>query len=168
MNTENLRLAFTKSKDITLSFLGGMLSNTRVEPIREDEGVMGIKASWIGNQRESSIAVDTGEMNAKVKMETDEPPTLEYVQQGESRSVSIKNINNITCSMDSETLDEFVSPRGAAIAVCVGAAAGLVGWFIVSVMRAIAVKTNEQNASTPAAIPTQEDVTTDDTPADEE
>lgn len=168
MNTENLRLAFAKSKDITLSFLGGILSNTRVEAIREDEGATGIKASWIGNQGESSIAVDTGELNAKVKMETDNPPTLEYVQQGESRSVSINNINNITCSMDSETLDEFVSPRGAAIAVCAGAAAGLVGWFVVSVMRAIAVKVNEQNESSVEVIPTQEDDTTDDTPPDEE
>lgn len=168
MNTENLRFAFTKSKDIALSFLGGMLSNTRVEPIREDEDVMGIKASWVGNQGDSSIAVDTGEMNAKVNMETDDPPTLEYVQHGESRSVSIKNINNITCTMDSETLDEFVSPRGAAIAVCAGAAAGLVGWFVVSVMRAIAVAANQQNETTPVAIPTQEDETTDDTPSDEE
>lgn len=159
MNTENLRLALSKSKDITLNFLGRVLSSTRVEPIRDEEGVKGVKACWIGQQGESSIAVDTGEWNANVKIEADEPPTVEYVQSGETRSVSIKNINNISCAVDSETLDRFATPRGAAIAVCAGAAAGLVSWFVISVMRSIAVSNREKEETSGAAI-SSEDVET--------
>lgn len=152
MNTENLRLAFSKSKDMTLNFLGRILSNTRLEPIRDDEGVKGVKASWVGEQGKSSIAVDTGEWNANLKLESDEPPAVEYVQYGDTRSVAIKNINNISCSLDKETLDEFVTPRGAAVAVCAGAAAGLLGWFFVSVMRALAVSTREHAETSVDAI----------------
>lgn len=148
MNTKNLRIALSKSKDITLSFLARALSSTRVEPIRDDDGVTGVKASWIGEQGERSIDVDAGEWNANVSLEADKSPALEYVQHGESRSVAIKNINNLTCSVDKETLDEFTSPRGAAIAVCAGAAAGLVTWFAVSVMRSIADSVKEHEDAT--------------------
>lgn len=146
MNSKNLRIALSKSKDIALNFLARAISTTRVEPIRDDDGVKGVKASWIGEQGERSIDVDTGEWNANVSLEAVESPTIEYVQHGETRSVAIKNINNLTCTVDSETIDEFTSPRGAAIAVCAGAAAGLVTWFAVSVMRAIAdsVKEHEE------------------------
>lgn len=167
MNSNNFRVALSKSKDITLNFLGRVLSSTRVEPIR-DEGVKGVKACWIGEQGESSIAVNTGEWNANVKMDTDEPPTVEYVQYGDTRSVTIKNINNISCSVDQETLDQFATPRGAAVAVCAGAAAGLVGWFIVSVMRALAVSAREQDESSAAAISSEDIETSEENPSDEE
>lgn len=143
MNTTNFRSALSKSRDLTLNFLGRVLSSTRVEPIRDDEGVKGLKACWIGEQGESSIAVDTGEWNANLSIESDEAPTVEYVQSGETRSVSIKNINNISCSVDRKTLDQFVTPKGAAVAVCAGAVAGLVGWFAISVIRSLAVSSSE-------------------------
>lgn len=156
MNLENLRLAISKSKDVTLNFLGSVMSNTHLEPIRDDEGVKGVKASWIGEQGERSIDVGTGDWNANLTLESDEPPSVEYVQNGDNRSVAIKNINNISCAVDRDTLDEFVSPRGAAIAVCAGAAAGLLGWFFVSVMRALAVSAKNQDEVTIASIPTEE------------
>ncbi len=168
MNSENFRLAFSKSKDITLNFLGRVLSSTRVEPIRDEEGVKGVKASWVGEQGESNIAVNTGELNANVKIEADEPPTVEYVQYGEKRSVAIKNINNISCAVDRETLDQFVTPRGAAISVCAGAAAGLVGWFVVSVMRSITISTREQDESSVAAISSEDAEATEENPPAEE
>ena len=156
MNSNNLRVALSKSKDFTLNFLGQVLSSTRVEPIRDEEGTKGVKASWVGEQGESSIVVDTGEWNANVKLDADEPPTVEYVQYGETRSVSIKNINSISCTVDRETLDEFATPRGAAMAVCAGAAAGLVGWFVVSVMRSLAVSSREQDESSAGAISSED------------
>jgi hypothetical protein len=168
MNSNNLRLALSKSKDITLNFLGRVLSSTRVEPIRDEEGVKGIKACWVGEQGKSSIAMDTGEWHANVEMETDEPPTVEYVQHGETRSVAIKNINNISCAVDRETLDQFATPRGAAIAVCAGAAAGLVGWFVVSVMRALAVSAREQDESSAAAISSENVETSEENSSTEE
>ncbi len=148
MDTKNLKLAFSKSKDMTLNFLGRILSSTRVEPIRDEEGVTGVKASWVGEQGHSSIAINTDEWNANVKIEANEPPAIEYVQHGDNRSIAVKNIDKISCAVDQETLDQFVSPRGAAIAVCAGAAAGLVGWFVISVMRSVAVSIKEHDEST--------------------
>ena len=168
MDTSNLKNALSRSKDLTLNVLGRVLSSTRVEPIRDDEGVKGVKASWVGEQGESSISVNTDEWNANVKIEADEPPALEYVQYGENRGISVKNINNITCAVDKETLDEFVTPRGAALAVCIGAAAGLVGWFIVTVMRTVAVSTIEHNDTSANAIPTEDNETAEDSPSNEE
>lgn len=168
MNSENLRLALSKSKDITLNFLGRVLSSTRVEPIREEDGAKGIKACWIGEQGKSSIEMDTGEWRANVEMEADAPPTVEYVQQGETRSVAIKNINNISCAVDRETLDQFATPRGAAIAVCAGAAAGLVGWFVVSVMRALTVPNSEDDEPSAAAISAENVETATENPSTEE
>lgn len=156
MNLQDLRLAISKSKDVTLNFLGRVMSNTNLEPIRDDEGIKGVKASWVGQQGVRSIDMDTGDWNANLTLESDEPPSVEYVQNGDNRSVAIKNINNITCTVDSETLEEFVTPRGAAIAVCAGAAAGLLGWFFVSVMRALAVSAKNQDDATIAAIPVEE------------
>ena len=168
MNSKDLRLAFSKSKDMILNFLGHFLSGTRVEPIRDEEGVKGVKASWVGEQGVSSIAVNTGELNANVKIEADEPPAVEYVQYGETRSIAIKNINNISCAVDKETLDQFVTPRGAAVAVCAGAAAGLVGWFVVSVMRSVAVSVREQDESSVAAISSEDVKSTEENLSDEE
>ncbi len=156
MNLQNLRLAVTKSKDITLNFLGRVMSNTHLEPIRDDEGIKGIKASWVGEQGERSIDVDTGDLNANLTLESDEPPAIEFVQHGDNRSVAIKNINNVSCTVDKDTLDEFVSPRGAAIAVCAGAAAGLLGWFFVSVLRSLTVSVKNQEEATISAIPAED------------
>lgn len=156
MNLQDLRHAISKSKDVTLNFLGRVMSNAHLEPIRDDEGIKGVKASWVGQQGQRSIDVDTGDWNANLTLESDEPPTLEYVQNGENHSVAVKNINNITCSVDRDTLDEFVTPRGAAIAVCAGAAAGLLGWFFVSVLRALAVSAKNQEEATITAISTDD------------
>lgn len=147
MDSEKLRIALSKSKDITLNFLARALSSTRVEPIQDEDGVKGIKASWLGESGERRVDVDSGQLNAIVSLETEDPPSVEYVEHGDSHSVSIKNINNLRCSVDQETLDEFTSPRGAAIAVCAGAAVGLVGWFAISVMRAITVSVKEREQS---------------------
>ena len=156
MNIQNLRLAISKSKDVTLNFLGRVMSNTHLEPIRDEDGIKGVKASWIGEQGERSIDVGTGDWNANLRLDTDEPPSVEYVQHGDTRNVAIRNIDNISCTVDKDTLDEFVTPRGAAIAVCAGAAAGLLGWFVVSVMRALAVSAKNQDEATIASIPAEE------------
>ena len=156
MNIQDLRHAISKSKDVTLNFLGRVMSNTHLEPIRDDDGIKGIKASWVGQQGERSIDVDTGGWNANLTLESDEPPTLEYVQNGDNRSVAVKNINDITCSVDRDTLDEFVTPKGAAIAVCAGAAAGLIGWFFISVMRSLAVSAKNQEEASITAISTDD------------
>ncbi len=157
MNMQNLRLAISKSKDVTLNFLGRVVSNTHLEPIHDDAGIKGIRASWVGEQGERGIDVDIGDRNANLTLESNEPPTVEYVQHGDNRSVAIKNIDNISCTVDKDTLDEFVSPRGAAIAVCAGAAVGLLGWFFVSVIRALAAASaKNQDKVTITPMPAEE------------
>ena len=156
MNTTKLRSAISKSKDLTLGFLGRILTNTRVEPIHDDTGVRGLKASWIGEQGDRSYAVDTADINANIEIESDDSPTIEYLQSGETRSVAVRNISNISCTVDNETLDKFTSPKGAAIAVCAGAAAGLVSWFAISVIRSLAEATSEQIEEPITAIPSED------------
>ena len=156
MNTTKFRSAVAKSKDLTLGFLGKILTNTRVEPIHDDTGVRGLKASWIGEQGDRSYAVDTADMNANIEIESDDSPTVEYLHSGETRKVAIRNISNISCTVDNETLDKFTSPKGAAVAVCAGAAAGLVSWFAISVIRSLAEATSEQVEQSITANPSEE------------
>ena len=48
VNSEKLGNALARSKDIALGLLGNMLYRTRVEPIRDAEGLKGLKARWVG------------------------------------------------------------------------------------------------------------------------
>lgn len=168
MNTTKFRTAVSKSKELTLGFLGRILTNTRVEPIHDDTGVRGLKASWIGEQGDRSYAVNTDDINANIEIESDDSPTIEYLHSGESRSVAIRNISNISCTVDNETLDKFTSPKGAAIAVCAGAAAGLVSWFAISVIRSLAEATSEQMEQPINAIPSEEIASSDEQISTEE
>jgi len=156
MNTTKLRSAVSKSKDLTLGFLGRILTNTRVEPIHDDTGVRGLKASWVGEQGDRSYTVDTDDLKANIEIDSDDSPTVEYLHSGEIRSVAIRNINTISCTVDNETLDKFTTPKGAAIAVCAGAAAGLVSWFAISVIRSLAEATSEQMEQSITTIPSEE------------
>ncbi|MCG9129695.1 hypothetical protein JT359_19060 [Candidatus Poribacteria bacterium] len=168
MNTTKLRSAVSKSKDLTLGFLGRILTNTRVEPIHDDTGVRGLKASWVGEHGDRSYGVGTDDINANIEIDSDDSPTVEYIHSGDTRSVAIRNISNISCTVDDETLDKFTSPKGAAIAVCAGAAVGLVSWFAISVIRSLAEATNEQMEQEITAIPTEETETSDGEPPVEE
>ena len=151
MNSEKLGNAVSKSKDIAMTLLGNMLYRTRVEPIRDAEGLKGMKAHWIGDPGAEVIEINTPSGSTDLKIDGNTAPTIEYVQEGEKRRIAVRDIKNLSCELDRETMDRIATPRGAGIAMCIGAGVGLLGWFLISVMRVFPTPRTEQDDS--AAIP---------------
>lgn len=151
MNSEKLGNALSKSKDIALTLLGGLLYRTRVEPIHDAEGIKGLKARWIGDPGEDVMEINTPIGGADLKIDGNTAPTIEYVQEGEKRTIAVRHIKNLSCELNRETMDQIATPRGASIAICIGAGIGLLGWFLISAMRSLPTPRTEQNDS--AAIP---------------
>jgi hypothetical protein len=151
VNSEKLGNALTKSKDIATTLLGSLLYRTRVEGIRNAEGLKGMKAHWTGDPGGSVIEINTPAGNADIKIDGDTAPTIEYVHEDGKRTIAVRNIKNLACEFDRETMDQIATPRGAGIAMCIGAGIGLLGWFLISAMRSLPTPRTEQND--PAAIP---------------
>ena len=153
VNSEKLGNALAKSKDIAIGILGNILYRTRVEPIRDAEGLKGLKARWIGDAGQNVIEISTPSGNADIKVDSETAPTVEYVQEGEKRTVAVKHINNLSCELNRETMDQIATPRGAGIAMCVGAGIGLLSWFVISAARALsAPKVQQIVTSTPLLV----------------
>ena len=151
VNSEKLGNALVKSKDIAVNLLGSMLYRTRVEPILDAEGMKGLKARWIGDPGENVVEINTSSGSTDLKIDGNTAPTIEYVQEGEQRTIAIRHIKNVSCALDRETMDQIATPRGAGIAMCIGAGVGLFGWFLITVMRTLPTPRTEQDDS--AAIP---------------
>ena len=144
MNSENLRNALVKSKDITINLLGGVLFRTRVEPIRDADGVKGLKARWVNEQEANIVALRTPAGGADIKIDSNTAPAIEYVEDGDKRTIAIRHIEGLSCELDEETLDKIATPRGAGLAMGIGAGVGLLGWFLISVMRSLASARDRQ------------------------
>lgn len=157
VNSEKLGNALVKSKDIAINLLGNMLYRTRVEPIRDADGIKGLKAHWIGEPGESVIEINTSSGSTDLKMDSATAPAIEYAQEGEKRTIAVRNIKNLSCELNQETLDRIATPRGAAIAMCIGAGAGLFGWFLISAARALSVQRVQQIDATISPIVSRED-----------
>ncbi len=147
MNSEKLGNALVKSKDIAVNLLGSMLYRTRVEPILDTEGMKGLKAYWIGDPGENVVEINTSSGSTDIKIDSNTAPTIEYAQEGEKRTIAVRHIKNLSCELNRETLDRIATPKGAGIAMCVGAGVGLFGWFLMTVMRSLPNPRKEQDAS---------------------
>jgi hypothetical protein len=147
VNLEKLGNALAKSKNIAITLLGNLLYRTRVEPIRDAEGIKGLKAHWIGDPGENVMEINTPSGSTDLKIDGNTAPTIEYVQEGEKRTIAVRHIKNLSCELNRETMDQIATPRGAGIAMCIGAGVGLLGWFLVSVMRALPTPRTEPNNS---------------------
>ena len=157
MNSEKLGNALAKSKDIAINLLGNILYRTRVEPIRDEDGIKGLKARWIGDAGENAIEINTPSGSADITIDAGTAPMIEYVQDGENRTVAVKDIKNLSCELSQETVDRIATPRGAAIAMCIGAGAGLFGWFLISAARALSVQRVQQIDATISPLVSRED-----------
>ena len=159
-----------KSKDLAISLLGSFLYRTRVEPIRDEEGITGLKARWVGDPGENTLAVDTPSGSADITMDGADAPTIEYIQEGDQRTVTVKHIKNLSCELSQESLDRIATPRGAATAICIGAGAGLFGWFLFSVARSISMRrvTQIDNAISPLISRESDEPSEDTAPEDNE
>ena len=157
VNSEKLGNALAKSKDIAITLLGNILYRTRVEGIRDADGLKGMKARWIGDPGENAMEINTSLGSADLTIDGDRTPTIEYGQEGEKRTIAVRNIKNLSCELDQETMDQIATPRGAGIAMCVGAGVGLLGWCLISITRALAIPRIKQNDSTTPSIAFRED-----------
>jgi hypothetical protein len=157
VNSENLRNALVKSKDITINLLGKVLFQTRVEPIRDADGIKGLKARWVSEHGENSMEIHTPSGSADIIIDSNTAPTVEYVEDGERRTIAIRHIENLSCELDRETLDRIATPRGAGLAMGIGAGIGLLGWFLISVMRSLAVARDRQTADAIPTVVSEED-----------
>lgn len=157
VNSEKLGNALAKSKDIAINLLGNMLYRTRVEPIRDEDGIKGLKARWIGDEGGNVLEINTPLGSTDITTDGDTAPTIEYVQDGEKRIVAVKHIKDLSCELSQETVDRIATPRGAALAICLGAGAGLFGWFLISAARALSVQRVQQIDATIAPIVSRED-----------
>jgi hypothetical protein len=158
VNLEKLGNALAKSKNIAITLLGNLLYRTRVEPIRDTEGIKGLKAHWIGDPGGNVMEINTPSGSTDLKIDGNTAPTIEYVQEGEKRTIAVRHIKNLSCELNRETMDQIATPRGAGIAMCIGAGVGLLGWFLVSVMRALPTPRIEPNdsVSIPPIVPTED------------
>ena len=159
MNSEKLGNALVKSKDIAINLLGNILYRTRLEPLRDEGGIKGLKARWIGDPGEKAIEINTLSGSADITIDAATVPTIEYVQDGERRTVAVKDIKNLSCELSQETVDRIATPRGAAIAMCIGAGVGLFGWFLISAARALSVQRVQQIDATISPIVSSADNT---------
>lgn len=137
MNSEKLRNAFVKSKDIVTYLLGNLVTRTRVEPIRTPDGIKGVKASWIGDPGEKVMQINTPSGDMDITLAGNTAPTVEYRQEGERQRVTFRHVKNLSCELDRATLERIATPKGAGIAMCVGAGIGLLGWFLLTATRAL-------------------------------
>ena len=151
MNSEKLGNALSKSKDIAFTLFGSMLYRTRVEPIRDADGIKGMKARWIGDPGEDVIEINTPSGSTDLTIDGNTAPMIEYVQEGEKRRIAVRDIKNLSCELDRETMDRIATPKGAGIAMCIGAGVGLLGWFLISAMRVLPTPRTKQDDS--AVIP---------------
>ncbi len=156
MNSKKLGSAFTKATDIALTLLRGTLYRTHIEPIRDTTGIKGIKARWIADPGENVVAINTPSGNTDVKIEGDTAPALEYTQEGEKRTIAVRHIQNLSCEVDQETLDRIATPKGAGLAVCIGAGVGLFAWCLVSILRALPTSPAEKQTTKSLSAPTAE------------
>jgi hypothetical protein len=157
VNLEKLGNALAKSKNIAITLLGNLLYRTRVEPIRDTEGIKGLKAHWIGDPGENVMEINTPSGSTDLKIDGNTAPTIEYVQEGEKRTIAVRHIKNLSCELSQETVDRIATPRGAALAICLGAGAGLFGWFLISVARTLSVQRVQQIDATISPIVSRED-----------
>ena len=157
MNSEKLGNALSKSKDIAFTLLGSMLYRTRVEPIRDADGIKGMKARWIGDPGEDVIEINSPSGSTDITVDGNTAPMIEYVQDGEKRTIAVRHIKNLSCELDRETMDQIATPRGAGIAMCIGAGVGLLGWFLISVMRVFPTPhTAQDDTAIPPIDPTED------------
>ncbi len=147
MNLTRLKSALAKSKDIATTLLVSILSRTRVEPIYNEAGEKGVRTSWVGNPGENHIHLKTASWNADVKIESPDAAALEYVKHGKKQHIALKNIKALSCELDPETLNRLNGPKGAAFAVCIGAAIGLIGWLAISTLRFVTVQETKKRES---------------------
>jgi len=164
VSSKKLGIALATSKELAINLLGSVLSRTRVEPIRDAAGLKGVKAHWVGDRGQKVVKINTPSGNADIQMEGSNAPSVEYAQHGESRTVAVRNIKNISCELNRELLDRIATPKGAGIAAGIGAAVGVSCWFLISIVRSLSISSTADGDDSVPSIAADEVGTQDENP----
>lgn len=128
MILENWVVSASKFKKVFLTVTDHVLTRVNLEPLEDNEGVVGVKAVWEGERGESTLNVDAPSLRGNIKTEGNTAPTVEYWQTEDKRGIALRNPRSISCEFDEQTFSKIETGKAAGIAIAAGAAVGLVGW----------------------------------------
>ena len=148
MILENWVVSASKFKRAFLAVTDHLVTRVNLEPLEDDEGIVGVKAVWEGERGESTLNVSSPSLKGNIKTEGDAAPTVEYWQKGDKRGFALRNPRSVSCEFDEETFRKIETGKAAGIAIAAGAAVGLVGWCaLVLAGRAALVKQKAESPS---------------------
>ena len=147
---ENWVLSLSRYKRLALKITDRLIARVNLEPIEDENGIAGVKATWVGERGESVLEINTQSWKGKIKTEGDSAPALEYWQKGDRRGFALRKPKGISCEVDEKTLRKIVTPKAAGIAAAAGAAVGLLGWSAAALASRVAIiKRETENPSPP-------------------
>jgi hypothetical protein len=148
MNLENWVVSASKFKRAFLTITDHVLARVNLEPLKDDQETVGVKAVWKGEGGESTLNVNAPSLKGNIKTEGDTAPTVEYWQKRDKRGLALRNPRSISCEFDEDTFRKIETGKAAGIAIAAGAAVGLAGWCaLVLIGRTGLVKQAEDSSS---------------------
>lgn len=130
MILENWVVSASKFKQLFLTVTDHLLTRVNLEPLEDDEEMVGVKAVWEGERGENTLNVNAPALKGSIKTEGDKTPTVEYWHKEDKRGFALRHPRSISCEFDEETFKKIETAKAAGIAVAAGAAVGLVGWCV--------------------------------------
>lgn len=154
MTLENWVVSASKIKRVLLTVTDHVLARVNLEPLKDDQETVGVKAVWKGERGESTLDVNAPSLKGNIKTEGDTAPTVEYWHKGDKRGLALRNPRSISCEFDEATFKKIETGKAAGIAIAAGAAVGLVGWCVLVLAgRATLVKQVEDSRKTEVESP---------------
>ena len=147
MTLENWVVSASKIKRVLLTVTDHVLAQVNIEPLKDDQETVGVKAVWKGERGESTVNVNAPSLKGNIKTEGDTAPTVEYWQKRDKRGLALRNPRSISCEFDKDTFRKIETGKAAGIAIAAGAAVGLAGWCaLVLIGRTALVKQAEDSS----------------------
>ena len=147
MTLENWVVSASKIKRVLLTVTDHVLARVNLEPLKDDQETVGVKAVWKGERGESTLNVNAPSLKGNIKTEGDTAPTIEYWQKKDKRGLALRNPRSISCEFDEDTFRKIETGKAAGIAIAAGAAVGLAGWCaLVLIGRTALVKQTEDSS----------------------
>ena len=147
MTLENWVVSASKIKTVLLTVTDHVLARVNLEPLKDDQETVGVKAVWKGERGESTVNVNAPSLKGNIKTEGDTVPTVEYWQKRDKRGLALRNPRSISCELDEDTFRKIETGKAAGIAIAAGAAVGLAGWCaLVLIGRTALVKQAEDSS----------------------
>ena len=155
MILEHWVVSLSKYKKLTLKIADRLIDRVNLEPIKDENGIVGVKAVWVGEPGKNLIEINAQSLKGSIQTEGDHAPRIEYWQKGERRGFALGNPKSISCELDEKTLRKILTPKAAGIAMAAGAAIGLVGWFATAIASRVTLAKQETGKPAPPLLDSQ-------------